>query len=45
MVTVEIDQLTPCLKDSVTGDIVETEVLRVKRKSFLDKFNKKQDGM
>lgn len=41
MVTVEIDQLTPCLKDFVTGDILETEVLRIKRKSFLDKFNKK----
>ena len=31
--------LTPCLKDAVTGDLVETEVLRVQRTSFLKKFN------
>jgi hypothetical protein len=41
MICVEIDELTPCLVDLSTGDIVETEVIRVKRKSFLQKFNKK----
>lgn len=41
MIVVKIDELTPCLKDSETGDIIETEVIRIKRKSFLSKFNKK----
>lgn len=39
MVDVTIDELTPCLKDVKTGDIVETEVLKVGRRSFLKKFN------
>lgn len=39
MVTVLVDELTPCLKDTRTGDIVETEVLKISRKSFLKKFN------
>ena len=33
--------MTPCLRDADTGDILETEVVRIKRKSFLLKFNKK----
>ena len=41
MVTVWIDELTPCLRDVSTGDIVETEVVRIRRKSFLEKFNKR----
>lgn len=41
MITVDIDELTPCLKEVKTGDIVETEVLRIGRKSFLKKFNSK----
>lgn len=41
MINVVIDELTPCLKDSLTGDILQTEVVRIKRKSFLRKFNKK----
>lgn len=41
MIAVYIDELTPCLKDVETGDIVETEVLRISRKSFLKKFNSK----
>ena len=40
MIYVDIDGLTPCLVDNKTGDIVETEVIRVKRKSFLSKYNK-----
>ena len=41
MITFYIDELTPCLKNTTTGDIVDTEVIRIKRKSFLSKFNKK----
>jgi hypothetical protein len=40
MITVWLDEITPCLKDSVTGDIVETEVVQIQRTSFLKKFNK-----
>lgn len=39
MINVIIDEYTHCLKDSLTGDILETEVIRIKRKSFLSKFN------
>ena len=39
MICVWIDDITPCLKDSFTGDIVETEVIRIRRSSFLKKFN------
>ena len=41
MINVWIDEMTPCLKDGLTGERIQTEVLRVKRKSFLQKFNKK----
>ena len=41
MIPFLIDGLTPCLKNVLTGDIVETEVIRVKRKSFLSKFNER----
>ena len=41
MIPFIIDSLTPCLKNVQTGDIVETEVIRVKRKSFLQKFNER----
>lgn len=41
MIHVFIDEFTSCLKEQETGDILETEVIRVKRKSFLSKFNKK----
>ena len=39
MITVEIDTLTPCLIDNNTGEIVETEAVEIKRKSFLSKYN------
>ena len=39
MITFTIDTLTPCLKENSTGEIYETEVIRLKRKSFLSKFN------
>lgn len=41
MITFEIDDLTACLKDSVTGETLETEVIELKRKSVLSKFNKR----
>ena len=41
MITFEIDELTPCLKDTETGELVQTEVVELKRKSFLAKFNKR----
>ncbi|CCY69768.1 hypothetical protein [Eubacterium sp. CAG:161] len=41
MITVEIDELTPCLKDTSTGAIIETEVIRIKRASFLKNYNKR----
>ena len=43
MINVWIDDLTPCLKNNETGDFVATEVVRIRRKSFLSKFNKKVD--
>ncbi len=39
MITVWIDEFTPCLKDALTGDIIETEVVQVTRKSYLAKYN------
>jgi hypothetical protein len=38
---VEIDEVTPCLKDTRTGEIVQTEVIEITRKSFLRKYNRK----
>lgn len=41
MINVIIDEFTSCLKDARTGELVQTEVIRIKRKSFLRKYNKK----
>ena len=41
MITFRIDEFTPCLKEVETGEIYDKEVVRLKRKSFLSKFNKK----
>lgn len=41
MINVTIDEFTPCLKDAKTGELVQTEVIRIRRKSFLKKYNKK----
>ena len=41
MITFRIDEFSPCLKEVSTGEIYDTEVVRIKRKSFLSKFNKK----
>ncbi len=40
MIIFEVDEILPCLKDTKTGEIVETEVIQIKRKSVLSKFNK-----
>ena len=34
MINVLIDEFTPCLKDAETGELVETEVVRIRRKSM-----------
>lgn len=39
MIAFTIDEMVPCLKDVETGEIYETEVIRLCRKSFLSKFN------
>ena len=39
MINVWIDEFTPCLKDVLTGEIVQTEVIRITRKTFLKKYN------
>ena len=41
MITFIIDELTPCLKLVETGEIYDTEIIRIKRKSVLQKFNSK----
>ena len=41
MITFIIDELTPCLKLVETGEIYDTEIIRIKRKSVLSKFNSK----
>lgn len=39
MITVWVDEITPCLKLAKTGEMVDTEVVRIKRKSFLQNYN------
>ena len=39
MITFVIDELTECLKDSITGESLETEVIELKRKTLLSRFN------
>jgi len=41
MFYVVVDKITPCLIDTETGDIVETEVVRLRRKSYISKFSEK----
>jgi len=41
MITFYIDELVPCLKDTTTGELFDTECIRIKRKSFLSKFTAK----
>lgn len=39
MINVLIDEFTPCLKDLRTGELVQTEAIRITRASFLRKHN------
>ena len=41
MIHVEIDEFTPCLKHVKTGQLVQTEAIRIRRKSFLRAYNLK----
>lgn len=41
MITFTVDEIVPCLKELETGDLYETEVIRIKRKSILSKYNKR----
>ena len=41
MICVWIDEFVPCLKKASTGELFDTEVIRIKRKSFLQKYNKR----
>lgn len=41
MIYVDIDELTPCLIDNESGEIIETEVIQIKRKTFLSKYNER----
>lgn len=41
MLHAEVDTLTPCLKDTRTGELVETESVRIVRPSFLAKYNQR----
>lgn len=41
MITFKVDEIIPCLKEISTGDIYETEIIQIKRKSILRKYNEK----
>ena len=38
MINVFIDTITPYLSDAKTGELVQTEVIQITRKSFLKKY-------
>ncbi len=38
-----IDDIVPCLRDTVTGDLMNTVVFKIESRSYLKKF-KKNDG-
>ena len=40
-IDVWIDDFTPCLRNESTGELVDTEVIRIRRKSFLRTYNKR----
>lgn len=40
-IDVEIDELVPCLKDAVTGEILDTEAKRITDKKVLEEFTQK----
>ena len=39
MIDFEIDEIVPCLKEVSSGEVYETEVIRMRRKSVLSKYN------
>ena len=41
MICIDIDELSPCLQDTLSGEYVNTEVIRIKRLSILNRFNSK----
>ena len=41
MITFIVDEFTPCLREIETGNLYDTEVVTVKRKSFLTRFNER----
>ena len=45
MINVFIDEITPCLSDAKTGELVQTEVIQITRKSFLKSIIRKMDGI
>lgn len=44
-ISVRIDDFTPCLKSASTGELVDTEVIRIRRKSFLSSYNIRNGGI
>ena len=45
MINVFIDEITPCLSDAKTGELVQTEVIQITRKSFLKSIIREMDGI
>ena len=45
MISVWIDEMTLCLKDGLTGELIQTEVLRVKRNFFYRNLIRRTVGM
>ena len=45
MICVEIDELTPCLIDTCTNDMVETTVIKVGQKKFYGNSTRKMAGI
>lgn len=44
-ISVYIDDFTPCLKDNVTGELVDTEVIRIKEVLFWKNITKRTVGI
>lgn len=39
MIDFTVDAIVPCLKETATGDLYDTEVIRIRRKSILSRYN------
>ena len=44
-ISVHIDDFTPCLKDNSTGELVDTEVVRIDGHPFFQNTTSKMVGM